>query len=102
MAQRENVATLERSEPMCQFSCGQIGQPSQFLMIVISHPERGVVYVDEIVAVKALWNQSEPQLSIARPQRIQSNYSYFHLISIDFNKPQNLVRDQVLYLLQPL
>src|ERR1700691_5290202 len=48
----------------------------------------------EIVAVKALWNTSEPQLSIAWPQRIQSKAVIFHSISTRFNKPQELVRDQ--------
>jgi hypothetical protein len=37
--------------------------------------------VVEIVALKALWDNSEPQLSTAWPQRIQSK----QLFTFDFN-----------------
>jgi hypothetical protein len=48
----------------------------------------------EIVAVRALWNllRTTAFNSMAATRSIKS--SYFNLISTDFNKSENLVRDQ--------
>jgi hypothetical protein len=49
----------------------------RFLDVPPRKSARRFLTVVEFVAAKALWNNSEPQLSIAWPQRIQSKVFKF-------------------------
>jgi hypothetical protein len=101
----------------CGMSCTDSSGSVKVSLLWLSEksPSRSVIYrpaatprrgttddrnVVEIVAAKALWDHSEPQLSIASPQRVQSKTVIFHSISTDFNKREKLVRDHSLYLQQ--
>jgi hypothetical protein len=68
---RKNQRLLQKSREMCN----RVRRPPHRDPSNLISPTPIVVV--EIVAVKALWNHSEPQCSIRRPQRIQSKSLIF-------------------------